>query len=213
MTATQWVRRFVKPLAFLTALVPMGVLLLDTVRGDLGANPVEALTHRTGFWALTLLSVTLAVTPARRLTGIGALVRLRRMLGLFAFTYAALHFTVYALDRSIWSGEGWTAQAIIEDVAKRPYITVGFAVFLMLGALALTSTKGWVRRLGGARWQRLHRLVYLAGLGGVLHFLWLVKADVLRPAIFGGVMVVLLGSRLIRRGRRATAPPASAPTT
>jgi sulfoxide reductase heme-binding subunit YedZ len=211
MTSTQWVRRVVKPAAFVAALVPAVLLVRDTFTGNLGANPVEALTHRTGFWGLTLLTVSLAVTPLRRLTGVGALVHLRRMLGLFAFTYAALHFTVYALDRSIWSGEGWAMGAIVEDVVERPYITVGFAVFLILSSLAVTSTNGWVRRLGGRRWQALHRLVYVAALGGVLHFLWLVKADILRPAIFGAIVVGLLAVRLPRRKRRSGPRPEATP--
>ena len=207
MTSVQWMRRVAKPAVFLLALVPAALLVSDTFRGELGANPVEALTHRTGFWTLTLLMITLGVTPVRRITGLGVLVRLRRMLGLFAFFYAVLHFTVYALDRSIWSGEGWGMSAIVDDVAKRPYITVGFSVFLILCSLAATSTNGWVRRLGGRRWQRLHRLVYVAGMGGVLHFLWLVKSDILRPATFGAVLVVLLGSRLIKPGRRRGSVP------
>jgi sulfoxide reductase heme-binding subunit YedZ len=196
-------RRVVKTGLFLVALLPAAKLVRDTFDDGLGANPIEEITHRTGFWAITLLTVTLAVTPVRRLLKLNALVQYRRMLGLFAFFYATLHFLIYAADRSVLAGQGLTLADILEDVAKRPYVTVGFAVFLILLSLALTSTNGWIRRLGGKRWQRLHSLIYVAGAGAVLHFLWLVKADIQRPAIFGIILVVLLAARLrwSRRGR------------
>lgn len=199
MTQSQWVDRVVKPLVFLGSLVPLGWLVRDGLAGDLGANPVEYITHFTGLAALTFLLVTLAVTPLRRLTGIGALVRLRRMLGLYAFFYAVLHFGVYGLDRTFFEGTGWSLQVIGQDIAKRPYITVGFAAFSILGALAVTSTNRMVKRLGGRRWQRLHQLVYVAAALGVLHFLWLVKADVSQPTAYGLVLVGLLGARLVGR--------------
>jgi sulfoxide reductase heme-binding subunit YedZ len=172
------------------ALVPFALLLHGAVNGGLGANPVETLTHSTGEWTLRFLLLTLAITPLRRLSGWTVLQRFRRMLGLLAFFYAGLHFAVWAvLDQSLsWS-------AILDDVVKRPYITVGFAAFLMLIPLALTSTRGMMRRLG-RNWQRLHRLVYPIAVLGVLHFIWLVKADWREPAIYAGILAVLLLARL-----------------
>lgn len=205
MTSTTFVRRILKPLAFAAALTPALLLARDTWGGTLGGNPVEALTHRTGYAALLLLTLTLAVTPLRRVTGIGALVLMRRMLGLFAFFYATLHLLVYGLDRSLFEGVGLSPAVILEDIGKRPYITVGFAVFLILLALAITSTKGWIKRIGGRRWQALHRLAYVAAIGGVVHFWWLVKADVYRPTVFAVAVAVLLGYRLAAAGLRARA--------
>jgi sulfoxide reductase heme-binding subunit YedZ len=207
MTQGQLVRRVVKPAAFLASLAPAALLASDMFRGGLGANPVEEITHRTGFWVLTFLVITLAVTPARRLSGVGALSGLRRMFGLFAFFYVCLHFSIYATDQTYLSGLGLSFRTIAEDVAKRPYITVGFAAFVLLIPLAITSTKGWVKRMGSARWQALHRVVYVAAAGGVFHFLWLVKADTRRPVIFGAMLVALLAARLVpkrRRPRRAS---------
>jgi sulfoxide reductase heme-binding subunit YedZ len=196
-----FVRRILKPAVFVVALGPFALLLIDGFRGDLGANPVETVTHRTGFTALTMLLFTLAITPAQRILRAGALVSLRRPLGLFAFFYATLHFLTYAVDQTYLSGLGLSPAAIIDDIRERPYITAGFTAFVLLVPLALTSTKGWIKRLGGARWRRLHRLVYVAAGVGVLHFLWLVKADVLRPLVFGAMLVGLLAARLIRRPR------------
>jgi len=182
--------RWGKPLVFLLCLLPLALLAGRIAAGRLGANPVEEVLHFTGDWALRLLLVTLAVTPLRRLTGLGWLLRFRRMLGLFAFFYALLHFTVYlVLDRTLDWGE------IVADLSKRPYIMVGFAAFVLLVPLAVTSTRGWVRRLG-RRWQVLHRSVYLIAILGVLHFLWLVKADLREPLIYAGVLAVLLAFRV-----------------
>ncbi len=192
MTQGQWVRRVIKPAAFVAALVPAGLLLRDALVDALGANPIEEVTHRTGFTTITLLMITLAVTPLRRLTGVNALVQVRRMLGLFAFFYASLHLATYiVLDQF------FAISAIVEDVAERPYITVGFTTFLLLVPLAVTSTNKMVKRLGAKRWQQLHRLVYIAAAGGVLHFLWMQKADFRRPVIYGIVLVALLGFRLV----------------
>jgi methionine sulfoxide reductase heme-binding subunit len=158
--------------------------------GDLGANPIEAGLHLSGRWALILLLMGLAVTPVRRLTGWGQVVKVRRTLGLFAFLYASLHLLVYmGLDQ----GLAWTF--IVEDVLKRPFITVGMTSFVLLVPLALTSTRGWIRRLG-RRWQMLHRLVYLAAALAVLHFYWKVKADTLWPLVAAGVLAVLLLTRV-----------------
>jgi methionine sulfoxide reductase heme-binding subunit len=187
----------IKTVVFLLCLAPLGALGVRIAGGEVPPNPVETLTHFTGDWALRLLLVTLAVTPLRRLTGWGWLVRLRRMLGLFAFFYAALHLAVYlSLDQFFDWG------AIAEDVLKRPYITLGFTAFLILVPLAVTSTRGWVRRLG-RRWQRLHRAVYAAAVLAVLHFLWLVKGDPTEPLIYALVLALLLAVRLPWRPRAA----------
>lgn len=182
--------RIGKPLVFLLCTVPFGLLVWRTVDNALGANPVETVVHTTGSWALRFLLVTLAVTPLRRLAGLPWLLRFRRMLGLFAFFYAVLHFSAYLfLDRAlVW-------QDISDDIFKRPYIVVGFAAFLMLVPLAITSTRGWIRRLG-RRWQLLHRAVYAIAVLGVLHYLWLVKADIREPVIYGALLALLLAFRL-----------------
>jgi sulfoxide reductase heme-binding subunit YedZ len=220
VTQAQWIKRVVKPLAVVASLGPFAWLVRDALTGNLGANPVERVTHFTGLTSLSFLLITLGVTPARRLFRLSPLIQLRRMLGLFAFFYAVLHFTIYGLDRTLFEGTGWSLGSIIEDVAKRPYITVGFTAFLMLCALAVTSTNGMVKRLGGKRWQRLHQLVYVAAALGVLHFLWLVKADIRQPAAYGLVLVALLGVRLVfqrvrgknqeQTGKRRSREPAPA---
>jgi sulfoxide reductase heme-binding subunit YedZ len=210
MTQSQWVRRVLKPVAFVLCLLPAALAVWDGFTGGLGANPIEEITHRTGITTLTLLMVTLAVTPARVLLDVPALVLLRRMLGLFAFFYVASHFSIYLFDQF------FSLEFILEDILERPYVTVGFTSFVLLIPLAVTSTNGWVKRLGGKRWQLLHRLVYVAAAGGVLHFLWKVKAEEQRPVVYGLVLVGLLGFRLwtIRRSqkrRRRTADEVAAP--
>jgi sulfoxide reductase heme-binding subunit YedZ len=185
--------RWLKVPVFLLGLVPAGILLLEAfgVAGmSLGANPVEALIHSLGTWSLNFLLITLAVTPLRRLTGQAWLLRFRRMFGLFAFFYLLLHFLAYAgVDQRFALGY------ILEDIAERPYITLGFAAFLMLIPLAATSTRGMIRRLG-PRWKQLHRLVYPAAILGVWHYYWLVKADVLQPLIYAALLILLLALRL-----------------
>jgi methionine sulfoxide reductase heme-binding subunit len=201
MTQGQWIRRVVKPAAFVGCLVPAALIIAGVFNGGLGADPIKEITHRTGKTALVMLMLTLGVTPMRRITGLGALVNLRRMLGLFAFFYATLHFATYiVLDQFFAFGE------ILVDIGKRPYITVGFTAFVLLIPLAITSTNGWIRRLGGRRWSRLHQLVYVSAAGGVLHYLWLVKADTRTPIIYGLVLVGLLSTRLIGKKRRRVAP-------
>jgi sulfoxide reductase heme-binding subunit YedZ len=203
----------------LLALVPAALLVLDGVTGGFGANPIEEVTHRTGLTALILLLTTLAVTPVQRLVRVGALIRLRRTFGLLAFFYASLHLTTYAVDQTYLSGLGVSPAAIAADIRERPYITVGFLAFLLLVPLAVTSTRGWIKRLGGKRWQGLHRMVYAAAGLVVLHFLWLVKADMRPPLIAAGVLAVLLSYRLLhsrwprRRKRevRVRAPAPAAP--
>ncbi len=184
-----------KTLVHLLALVPLAILLWqvwDVARtgGDaLGADPVAEIEHRLGLWALRFLMLALAITPLRQLSGKPVLVRFRRMLGLYAFFYASLHLAAYlGLDlRGYWT-------QIFEEIAKRPYITVGFAAWLLLLPLAITSTVGWIRRLG-RNWARLHRLVYAIGVLAVLHFWWLVKSDIREPALYAGILAVLLGWR------------------
>jgi methionine sulfoxide reductase heme-binding subunit len=188
--------RIVKAAVFVLAAAPAVMLAVDGVRGNLTADPIEEITHRTGWWALTLLLVTLAVTPVRRLTGWNQLVQLRRMLGLYAFSYAVLHLLTYVVLDLFFAFD-----ILLEDVMERPYITVGFAAFLILLALAVTSTKGWIRRLG-RRWQQLHRLVYVAAVLGVVHFYWQVKADTREPLIYAGILVVLLVARVRAGGRK-----------
>jgi len=191
---TRWL---VKPALFVLALMPFALLIYRGLNNDLGANPVETINRFTGDWVLRFLLITLAITPLRRLFGWNALLRYRRMLGLFAFFYVCLHFLSYA-----WLDQYFAIADIVKDVAKRPYITVGFACFLMLIPLAATSTNAMIRRLGARRWQRLHRLVYLVGVGGIVHFLWLVKSDLREPLIYGAILAILLGFRLWDRVRR-----------
>ena len=188
-------RRLVKPLLFVACLVPFALLVHAALTDGLGANPIETVTHSTGDWTLRLLLVTLAMTPLRRLLGHAWPIRLRRMLGLFAFFYACLHFLAWA-----WLDQQWLPQAILADIADRPYITVGFIAWLLLIPLALTSTRWSMRRLG-RRWKRLHRSVYLVGILGIVHFLWLVKADLSEPIVYAVLLGLLLLSR-VRMGRQ-----------
>jgi methionine sulfoxide reductase heme-binding subunit len=188
------IHKLIKPAIFVVALVPLAWIIYLTVNNDLGANPIETLNRYTGDWVLRFLMITLAVTPLRKLTGWNALLRYRRMLGLFAFFYVCLHFLSYA-----WLDQNFVLADIIKDVIKRPYITVGFASFLMLIPLAVTSTNAMVRRLGAKRWQKLHRLVYAIGIGGVVHFLWLVKSDIREPLVYAVILTLLLGYRFWNR--------------
>lgn len=174
----------------LLCLLPLVRLIVLGVGGGLGANPIEFITRSTGTWALVGLLVTLSVTPLRRLTGRADLVRYRRMLGLFTFFYASLHFVTY-----IWLDQFFDPAAIARDIVKRPFITVGFTAFVLLIPLALTSTQAMMRRLG-RRWQLLHRLIYFIAMLGVIHYLWLVKKDLTDPLIYGGILVLLLAVRL-----------------
>jgi sulfoxide reductase heme-binding subunit YedZ len=179
-----------KPLVFALCLLPLAALAWDTWHGMLGADPVAQLEHRSGDWALRLLLATLAITPLRRLTGWNKAIRFRRMLGLFAFFYVTVHLTIYLV---VDLGGFWSQ--LLTEIAKRPYITVGFTAWLLLIPLALTSTNAMMRRLG-RNWQRLHKLVYVIAVLGVLHFLWLVKADHREPAIYLGVLIALFLLRL-----------------
>jgi methionine sulfoxide reductase heme-binding subunit len=179
--------RISKILIFVAALAPLGRLAWKAWHGLLGANPIEVITHSTGDWTLTLVLTTLAITPLRQITRQYWLIGVRRMIGLFAFFYGVLHFTTY-----IWLDKFFDLHEMIKDVGKRPFITVGFTAFVLLIPLAVTSTAGWIRRLGGKNWQRLHRLIYLTGIGGVVHYIWLVKADLRKPLEYGFVLSLLL---------------------
>jgi methionine sulfoxide reductase heme-binding subunit len=207
MVDRNWkIRWLLKPAVFTAALLPAAVLAWRIVHNDLGVNPVETLNHFTGDWTLRFLLITLAVTPLRRLSGWTPIMRLRRMLGLFAFFYVCLHFLSW-----IWIGQQFDMHEIVKDVMKRPFITVGFAAFVMLLPLAATSTNAMVRRLGGRRWQALHRLVYAIGVGGIIHYWWLVKSDIRQPLIYGAILSVLLGMRLYWAWQwRVARPPAAA---
>lgn len=199
MTTTQWMTRVIKPAVFVLCLVPLAWLVWDAFHHQLGANPVEKLNHRTGIWTLRLLLITLAVTPLRRITGWNALIHLRRMLGLYTFFYACLHFLTWLVFDHFFD-----PNEIIKDIIKRPYITVGFLAFVLLIPLAVTSTNNWIRQLG-SRWKTLHQLVYVIAVAGVLHYLWLVKADVRDPIVYGLILAGLLAYRAWTR-RAATLP-------
>ena len=183
--------RRVKPWVFTACFIPLALVVWHGLTGGLSANPIEDITHRTGDWTLRFLLVALAVTPLRRLTGWAALASFRRMFGLFAFFYAVLHFTTYLVLDFFFAFD-----LILDDIVERRYITAGFAGFLMLVPLALTSTARMTRRLGGERWRQVHRLVYVAAVAGVVHYLWLVKIDIRPPLLYAGILTVLLGVRL-----------------
>jgi len=183
----------IKSLLFAAALLPFARLVLFAFTDKLGANPIEFITRNTGDWTLYFLCITLAITPLRRISNWNWLIKLRRMLGLFAFFYATLHFTAF-----FWFDHFFDIDEMIRDVVKRPFITVGFAAFLLLIPLAATSTNAMIRRLGGKRWQWLHRLIYLIASLGILHFWWMKagKHDFAQPILFGIIVAVLLLARL-----------------
>jgi len=195
-----------KAVLFTACLIPVLRLGWLALHHRLGANPIEYITRSTGWWILTFLLITLLVTPLRRLTGWNWLLRLRRMLGLYAFFYACLHFSIY-----IWLDQFFDWHGIVKDIGKRPFITVGFAAFVCLIPLAATSTNAMVRRLGSRRWQMLHRLVYAIAMLGVVHFWWLVKKDIREPLVFGALLAILLGARAVWSARKVTAGSSSAP--
>lgn len=195
--------QIIKVPLFVLCLLPLVRLGWFAVYGGLGANPVEFVIRSLGTWALTFLLITLAVTPLRRLTGWNALIRLRRMLGLFAFFYVCLHFMTYiGVDQFFDLGAIWA------DIVKRPYITIGVACFLLLVPLAVTSTNAMQRKLGGKRWVQLHRLVYVIAIGGVVHYWLLVKKDIRQPLLYAAILALLLGLRWWwRRNAAVSRPP------
>jgi sulfoxide reductase heme-binding subunit YedZ len=208
MTHSQLVRRVIKPVVFVAALGPLAWLVYHAFWGDLGANPIETITNTTGIWTLRLIVVTIAITPLRWLTKWNQIINLRRMIGLFAFFYGTLHFMIYfVLDRSLMFDGLW------EDVVKRPYITMGFTGFVLMIPLALTSTKGWIRRLGGQRWNLLHKLVYITAILGVIHYWWKVKLDVTDPMFYAVIVAGLLGARVVRSATKRQASRAARPAT
>jgi len=203
VTSNQTIKWVLKPAVFLAALGPAGWLVWAAVTGHLSANPLSDITNETGVWTLRFLCITLAVTPLRRLTGWNGAIRFRRMVGLFAFFYGTLHFLTYAIiDRFAgldfpdgivaWSTVRNLGASVAADVYKRPFITVGFTALSLMAPLAATSTAGMIRRLGGKRWNALHRLVYASATAGVIHYWWLVKADVRRPIAYGAIVAMLL---------------------
>jgi methionine sulfoxide reductase heme-binding subunit len=204
--------RLFKPLLFAAALGPLAYLAIGAWQGRLGANPIETITRSTGVWTLRFMLLTLAVTPARWLSGWNAIVRVRRMLGLFAFFYGSLHLLTY-----VWLDQFFDLAAIGKDVVKRPFITAGFSAYVLLVPLAMTSTAGMIRRLGGRTWRRLHRLAYATAALGVVHYWWLVKLDTRPPRNYGLVLAALLLVRLYvslrggafrpRRGAAASTSP------
>jgi len=194
--------KWTKILVFVLCLVPLGLLIWQGFHNDLTLNPVQYVEHTTGDWVLRFLAMTLAITPLRKMLRLPQLIRFRRMLGLFAFFYVCLHFTTW-----VWLDRYFDWRQMLDDVVKRPYITVGFAGFLLLIPLAVTSTAGWIRRLGGKRWQLLHRLIYVSAILGVIHYYWLVKSDVRKPLEYaftiGALLLWRIGAWLIeRRGRQ-----------
>jgi sulfoxide reductase heme-binding subunit YedZ len=203
--------KWAKPVLFMLGLVPFMWLVSRVVVRDLTANPIEYMTHFTGDWAIRFLLITLVVTPLRMLFKKPVLTRFRRMLGLYAFFYASVHLLIWLLlDQQL------DVSAMVEDVIERKYITVGMAAFLAMVPLAITSTGGWVRRLGYRRWQKLHRLVYFSTLGGVIHYYWLVKSDVREPLMYGAILLALLAIRVptwLRKQPQPAAKRARAPAT
>jgi sulfoxide reductase heme-binding subunit YedZ len=214
MSRDRLIRWVAKPVVWVVALLPAAFIAWAALNGRLGADPLKAITHETGDWTLRFIIITIAISPVRRFSGWNSIIRFRRLFGLFAFCYGTMHFLIYVIaDRfaglefrnGIWalSTVHELASSIWDDIYKRPYITVGFTGFVAMIPLAVTSTTGWIRRLGGRNWNRLHRLVYLTAVAGVVHYWWLVKADVRHPAMYAAVVTLLLGTRLVRAVKRA----------
>jgi methionine sulfoxide reductase heme-binding subunit len=205
VTRAALITRVVKPVLYVAAVLPFAWLVFALVTGLVMGDEVKFMQHVTGDTVLTCLMLTLSVTPLRRLTGWNELIRVRRLIGLTAFWYACLHLSTYLVfDQSLSLDE------IAKDIVKHPWVLVGFTAFLCLVPLAITSTTGWVRRLGGKRWQRLHRLVYVAAVAGVLHYFWLVKKDARAPLVYGAILLVLLGARVWLARERGKTRPAPA---
>jgi sulfoxide reductase heme-binding subunit YedZ len=184
--------RYLKPVVFLACLAPLAWLIWRTLHNALGANPIEAITHFTGDCTLTFLLITLAVTPLRKLTRQYWLINFRRMLGLFAFFYGTLHLMTW-----VWPDKGFDVHDMLADIVKRRFITAGMTAYALMIPLALTSTKWSIRKLGGKRWQALHRLIYFSAAAGVIHYIWLVKADLKKPLEYAAVLALLMLYRLI----------------
>ncbi|MEQ1869819.1 MAG: protein-methionine-sulfoxide reductase heme-binding subunit MsrQ [Vicinamibacterales bacterium] len=207
--STRSIRFIIKPLVFVASLGPTVWLAWAITTGHLSANPLSDITLETGSWALRFLCLSLAVTPLRSVTGWNWLIKFRRMIGLYAFFYGTLHFLIYVIaDRfagldfpdgvAAFSTVKNLVASVSADIYKRPFITIGFLTWLLMVPLAITSTTGWIRRMGGKNWQALHRLAYACGVAGVLHYWWLVKADITRPIIYGVIVALLLGFRVLK---------------
>ena len=196
MSRNQFLKWVAKPTVFLLCFAPIVLLTWNFFSGNLSFNPVEDITHTTGRWALRFLLASLAISPIRRLTGFKELIRFRRMLGLYAFFYGVSHFTIY-----IWLDHSFDMVAVFADIPERPFITAGFTAFVIMIPLALTSTKKWIGRLGGRRWQQIHSLSYVSAIAGALHYLWVRKLVEFGPAGYAGILAVLLGFRLLSRFR------------
>jgi methionine sulfoxide reductase heme-binding subunit len=211
VTRSKLITRVIKPALYVAAVLPLAWLLYALLSGIVMGDQVKFMQHVTGDTALSCLMLSLAITPLRRITGWNEIIRVRRLIGLTAFWYACLHLTTYLVFDQLFS-----LSEIVKDIRKHPWVLVGFTAFLCLVPLAITSTNGWIRRLGGKNWNRLHRLVYVAAIAGVVHYLWLVKKDIHYPLIYGSVLTVLLASRIWwaaekARSRRAPAPRKAAP--
>jgi methionine sulfoxide reductase heme-binding subunit len=208
MPSATLTKRIYKPLLFVACLIPLANLALSAFgigNASLGANPVEELLHALGLWSLRFLVLTLAITPLKELIGKPWPLAFRRMLGLYAFFYALLHFLVWLLiDRELYFAGKSALPGILEDIVKRPFITIGFAAFVLLMPLAITSTNGWIRRLSAKRWQTLHRVIYVIAVLGAWHFYWLVKSDVREPLIYASLVTALLAWRLWKARQRAS---------
>jgi len=199
LNSTQQRRWVFKPFVWIACLAPFALLFYDGFTDNLTANPIEKVTNTTGIWTLRFIVATLAITPLRWLTGINRLVNYRRVLGLFAFFYGAIHFTIYVVTTFFIEGfSNFDASGLGADLVKRPYITAGFVAFVLMIPLAITSTTGWIRRMGGKKWNLLHKLIYLTALAAVLHYFWKVKLDATYPVYYGIGVGVLLGFRVWR---------------
>ena len=200
MNQTQLRRRVFKPVVWLICLAPFALLIYDGFTDNLTANPIEKITNHTGIWTLRMIVATLAITPLRWLTGFNQLINYRRLVGLFAFFYGCLHFTTFFFfDHQFDFAGMW------QDVLKRPYITAGFVAFVLMIPLAVTSTTGWIRRMGGKKWNLLHKLIYITALAAVLHYFWKVKLDATYPVYYGLLVGTLLGFRVWRNFARKKA--------
>jgi methionine sulfoxide reductase heme-binding subunit len=195
-----------KPIVWIACLAPLALLFYDGFTDNLTANPIEKVTNTTGIWTLRFIVATLAITPLRWLTGINQLINYRRLIGLFAFFYGTIHFTIYVVTTFFIEGfSNFDASGLGADLVKRPYITAGFVAFVLMIPLAITSTTGWIRRMGGKNWNLLHKLIYVTALAAVLHYFWKVKLDATYPVYYGIGVAVLLGFRVWRNFARKRA--------
>ena len=206
MNQTQQRRWVFKPIVWILCFAPLALLVYDGFTDNLTANPIEKITNTTGIWTLRLIVATLLITPLRWLTGLNQLINYRRLVGLFAFFYASLHFTTYVVTTFFIEGfSNFDASGLWADLVERPYITAGFTAFVLMIPLAITSTTGWIRRMGGKKWNLLHRLIYITALAAVLHYFWKVKLDATYPVYYGIGVAFLLGFRLWRNFARKRA--------